>query len=479
METLYLLRFGELTLKSNAVRRRMVEQLSSNLKDAFQRHDIPYQLHRSWARLFLSTTQPEEAESLLKRLFGLSSFSQAAKCPYKDQEDILKFGESFFAEKVKGKTFAVRAKRDKKLPVSTQKINIELGSLLYHKGGSVDLSQPQVTCIIEIREETAYFYEEKLPAPGGLPLGVESKTLTLISGGFDSPVAAWLMMRRGVPQDYLFFELGGDAHRGSIYALLHHLYQYWTYGQRSRLFLIPGKPIIQRLHQDVPQKFWNVMLKRIFYQVGDLIAQKYEHTTLVTGEAVAQVSSQTLSNLRSIEHGVNIPVLTYEKNEIIDLSRKIGTHDISAGVQEYCAITPKRPATRSHPDQVLKYEEQLGGFEFYQELAEQVEIIKVHQVDPDQMLYLKAVTDQIPKNAIWIDLREDLQPPLEHPSVQIPFTDLLAEPEQLEKDKTYLLLCPAGTESAELAFILQEMGYDTYSFQGGIVKLNKQLKRES
>lgn len=477
METTFLLRVGELTLKSAPVRKRMTQRMLNNLKDAFIRNQIQANVRSTWSRLFVSTPQPEQVAHILSHLFGLQSFSKIERYKYEQLEDLLDIAEQHFAKEIDGVRFEVRARREKKNPLSTREIEQTLGGRLMDHGGIVDLTTPELTCSIELRKDEAYFFSTKLEAPAGLPLGTESRALSLISGGFDSPVATWKALRRGVPCDFIFFELGGLPQRASIYAHLEHLYQEWIFGYTPRLYIIPGEPIVEALQTNIPQKYWNVMLKRVFYRVSERIALRRKYTALVTGEAIAQVSSQTLLNLQAIQHGLSVPVLrplvAEEKNDIIALSRKIGSHDISAQVQEYCAITPKNAATRSTPERVLEFEEDLGGDAFYESLEALAERIHVSEVSPAQIPFLEYMLDEIPEDAIWVDMREQAGEALPLESLPISMEELVTQPEQLDQEQTYFLLCDVGMLSGEAAYMLNEMGYKAFAFKGGISKLRK------
>lgn len=219
------------------------------------------------------------------------------------------------------------------------------------------------------------------------------------------------------------------------------------------------------------------MLKRVFYRVSERIALRRKYTALVTGEAIAQVSSQTLLNLQAIQHGLSVPVLrplvAEEKNDIITLSRKIGSHDISAQVQEYCAITPKNAATRSTPERILEFEEDLGGDAFYESLEALAERIHVSEVSPAQIPFLEYMLDEIPEDAIWVDMREQAGEALPLESLPISMEELVTQPEQLDQEQTYFLLCDVGMLSGEAAYMLNEMGYKAFAFKGGISKLRK------
>ncbi|MCF6192595.1 MAG: THUMP domain-containing protein, partial [Candidatus Hydrothermae bacterium] len=220
----YLLRYGELVLKSRRVRDRMIRRLLANLEDAFRREGIPYALQRRWDRLILQTSHPEAAERILSHLFGLRSFSRVQRDTPDSMEVLVERAEAYFREAVQGRTFAVRARRTHDVAWSTRQLERLLGARLVAAGGRVNLDRPEVTCHVDLRTDEVWYYFERNEAPGGLPLGVEPRALALVSGGYDSPVAAWRVMRRGVPLDFLFVALGGCAHLAPVLEVLDRLY---------------------------------------------------------------------------------------------------------------------------------------------------------------------------------------------------------------------------------------------------------------
>lgn len=472
---LYLLRPAELVLKSTPVRRRMMRILAQNLECGLQRKGISYTLQRQWDRFFLEA--PPEAESILRHLFGLRSFSPVQIVPTTTQLPILEAAERYFAPHVQNHTFAVRTRRSPSVALSSRAIERDLGARLVAAGGRVDLDHPEVTCYVEIRENHTFLYTVRVKGAGGLPLGVSAPVLALISGGFDSAVAAWSMMHRGVPVRFLFFELGGCAHRAGVLSVVLHLYETWMHGDEGAwIDIVPGKVMIDRLQDRIPPRYWNVMLKRIFYQVAYRIANEDGLLGLVTGEAIGQVSSQTLPNLYALSTGISFPIwrplLTMEKEEIIQKSRDIGTASISESVQEYCAITPRKAATHVQPERILEMEAKLGGDPWYVHLASLKERIYLRDLDWTQVHHLEVSIDEPPPHAIWIDLRE------EGPS--LPSTaevwrmrpiELRERMETLDPSKTYVLFCARGMLSAELAFLMRQKGLRAYAYRGGVRRL--------
>ncbi len=470
---LYVLRPAELVLKSAPVRRRMMDLLRRNLEAGLRRRRIPFTLHRTWDRFLLEA--PEEAEAILSRLFGLRSFSPVIRLPSTELSVILERGREIFAPLVAGKTFAVRARRSPAVRLSSRAVERELGARLVEAGGRVDLTHPQITCHVDIREGETFFYHRRIPGPGGLPLGADGPTLVLLSGGFDSAVAAWTLMNRGVLVRFLFFELGGCAHRAGVLGVALKLFEDWMFGDEGAwVDILPGQAIVNRLRERVPERFWNVMLKRVFYQVARRVAEREGLLGFATGEAVGQVSSQTLKNLAALSAGFDSPVwrplLATEKEAIIARAREIGTAAISERVAEYCAITPRKPATRTDPSRVMELETHLGGAAWYDELAARWERVWLRELDWVAVHHLEVSIDDPPPDAVWIDLRKD-GPPLPVEALRFSPAELQRHLPRLDPSRTYVLVCPRGSLSADLAHLMRSHGLRAYAYRGGASRL--------
>ncbi|MEJ2185682.1 MAG: THUMP domain-containing protein, partial [Gemmatimonadota bacterium] len=219
-------------------------------------------------------------------------------------------------------------------------------ALLPHSAG-VDLDHPDLVVRVEVRDDRAYLFGDRIDGAGGLPLGVEGRALGLISGGYDSAVAAWLLLKRGVNLDYVFCNLGGDAYERAVVQVAKVLADDWSYGSRPRLHVVDFGAPVDELRAKVKQSYWQVVLKRLMYRAASWIGEELGSGAIVTGEAMGQVSSQTLTNLRAIEPASSLPVfrplLGFDKNEIIERAQHVGTAGLSEQVKEYCAIAPGRP----------------------------------------------------------------------------------------------------------------------------------------
>ncbi|HET9234087.1 MAG TPA: tRNA sulfurtransferase, partial [Candidatus Eisenbacteria bacterium] len=344
---LILLRMsGDVSTKTGGTLERFSRQLADNVRDALERHGI---VHRIEPGRFRFTIEVDTVGALpvLQRVFGVQSLSLVESRPWQSLDDVVVTAESYFREHVRGKRFAVRARRSgrtERIPFRSPEVERTLGRALLEHGAAVDLSEPQVTAYVDVRPGIVFLYEDKHPGRGGLPVGVEGRGLALVSGGFDSGVAAWLMLKRGVALDYFFCNLGGSKHREGVLRVVKVLAEDWSYGTRPRLFEIDFAPVVEELQRQTTPKYWQILLKRLMLRAAEMQARSERALGLVTGEAMGQVSSQTLPNLGVISKGIELPVfrpvIGWNKDEIVRLSREIGTFNASVGVEEYCAILP-------------------------------------------------------------------------------------------------------------------------------------------
>ncbi|MCG8468680.1 MAG: THUMP domain-containing protein, partial [Gemmatimonadetes bacterium] len=210
-----LVRFsGELSTKARRTRTRFQKRLAANLRDAFASEDVDASVRPDWSRFRIEATDDRFLDPLV-RTFGISSCSLLAGECRAELDEIVRVGRELFSEAVRGRTYAVRARRAGVQSFSSSDIHQRLGAAL-NPGATVDLDDPDVTVFVEVRDDRAFFFRDRVRGAGGLPLGVQGHALALMSGGFDSPVAAWMALRRGVRLDYLFCNLGGSAYERMV-----------------------------------------------------------------------------------------------------------------------------------------------------------------------------------------------------------------------------------------------------------------------
>ena len=333
---LVLLRFsGDITIKARGTRFQFVRRLLHNLRDALTSEGFPPRVQLSHNRIFVRLP-PGAPVGALARVFGIQSISRVERRTDLCLDEIVRTGEELFRERVRGKRFAVRARRvgnRSQIAVDAREVERRLGAALLPVAAGVDLGRPEVTAHLELLKGDAYLFAERIPGYGGLPLGVEGRAVALISGGFDSAVAAWYLLKRGVALDYVFCNLGGTTHQQGVLRVAQVLAQRWSYGDRPNLHAIDFGDVARELQAKTARRFWQVLLKRLMLRAASRVADERRAAAIVTGEAVGQVSSQTLQNLavisRATRKTILRPLVGFNKDEIIAVAERIGTFELS------------------------------------------------------------------------------------------------------------------------------------------------------
>ena len=471
-ERTYVLRLAaEIATKSRRTRGQFLQALARNVRDALDQVDPSAVLEEEWSRLLVRSRSPR-LPTVLGRVFGLSSVSPYDAVVPADLAEIVEAGRRLYADRVKGRRYAVRARRSGRHSFSSHDIHVELGAAL-NPGAEVNLDDPDIRVEVEVRESTAYLFAERIPGAGGLPLGVEGRAVALISGGYDSAVAAALMLKRGVALDYVFCNLGGEAYERAVLQVAKVLADDWSYGTRPRLLALDFSEIVEALQREVRPAYLQVVLKRMMYRVGSRVAEELGGEALVTGEALGQVSSQTLRNLRAIEPAASLPVfrplIGFDKEQIIDRARSLGTAALSEKVREYCAITPGRPVTGASVAAVDAAERNLDP-KLISRAMETVRSHDLRDLAPSDLVSPYLFTSEIPEGTIVLDCRSPAEyrhwhlPGAEHR----PEWDLLRSFKALDRGPTYVLYCAHGIHSAHIAERMQREGFEAYSFREGM-----------
>lgn len=485
--TLALLRLsGEISTKARETRWRFVSQLLRNVGDALRSEGVAYSLSRRHDRIFVELAEARGAAALA-RVFGVQSVSLAERGPGTSLDEIVARGEALFGEAVRGKRFAVRARlvgKPRDLGFHSRDIQVALGARLNPRAAGVDLDDPELAVQIEVHEGRAYYFSETLAGEGGLPLGSEGRALALVSGGFDSAVAAWQMMRRGLALELAFFNLGGAVHRAGTQRVMHALATRWAYGTRPRLHAVDFDAVSRDLQANAEPRYWQVILKRLMLRGAERVARELSCPALVTGEALGQVSSQTLANLATISAATPLPILRplvgANKHEIIELAHRIGTGPISATVAEYCALVPRRPATAASLAAVLAEEAKLDASLLERAVAAR-EVIDVRAADPEAAALPELAVEAVPSGAVVIDLRTRVEFDAWHfpGSVRLDFAHALEALQAMSRAQRYVAACAFGLKSAHLAELMRKQGLDAYHFRGGTDALRKWAERSA
>jgi thiamine biosynthesis protein ThiI len=298
-------------------------------------------------------------------------------------EDVLQGVQRVLAEMGPFASFAVRCRRtDKRFLFPAPEMESRLGAAIAEwTGARVNLTQPERTIWVRVLSEGVYIFVERFEGIGGLPVGVSGRVVALLSGGIDSPVAAWRMMLRGCQVEFVHFHsfpLVSRRSQEKARQLVQHLTRYQYH---SRLFLVPLAEIQQHVLVLAPPEFRVVLYRRFMYRIAERIARQLRAHALVTGESLAQVSSQTLPNLAVIDAAAEMPVLRpligMSKHEIVELARRIGTYEISIQPDEDCCslFVPRHSATRSDPEQIAALEARLPIEELVQRALQEQECV--------------------------------------------------------------------------------------------------------
>lgn len=484
-----LLRYsGDLTTKADATRRHMTRRLVDNLRASIKASGRAARVEPSRDRIFVeldppaadrpSDAGPSDAEMVLRlaRVFGVQSVSLTHAAPWQTLDDVVREGLAFGEPHVRGRRFAIRARRmgeRREVKLRSADVQVRLGSALLPAAAGVDLSHPDVTLHVEVERKLAYYFVAKQRGAGGLPLGTQGRAVSLLSGGFDSPVASWRLLRRGVALDYVFCNLGGRPHQMEALTIAKRLADLWQQGTRPRFHAIDFDAVSREIQRCVTTRFWQIVLKRMMLRAAEAVAERIDALAVVTGDAIGQVSSQTLQNLAVVSHGATLPILRPlvgdNKDDIIAEARRIGTHDLSEKVGEYCAIVPSHPATSARLAEVLEEEAKLDPSILARALAERSEFML-----PDLDLAgwdaeALCARERRPEE-IWIDLRSRAAFDEWHApdALFLDFPNALRAYPAFDKARRYVLYCEWGLKSAHLADLMRREGLSASHVSGGV-----------
>ena len=482
---LLLLRFsGDLTTKADATRRRMTSRLVENLRASIKASDRSGKVLRERNRLFVSldpATDPsqltdEEMADRFARVFGIQSVSVTHAVEWSTLEDIVREGEAFGTPHVRDKRYAIRARRvgdRNEVPIRSGDIEIQLGQALGPVASRVDLSNPEATVYVEVDADQAYYFVANAKGAGGLPLGTEGRAVSLLSGGFDSPVASWRLLRRGVALDYVFCNLGGRQHELETLTIAKRMADLWQCGTRPRFHAIDFDPVSREIQAKVTTRYWQVILKRLMLRAAEAVAEGWDAGAIVTGEAIGQVSSQTLQNLSVISEGAKLPILRplvgNNKDEIIAESKLVGTHDLSAKVGECCAIVPSKPATHAKLEDILREESKLDPDVLAKVLESRTHFL-LCDLNLDAWDAEDLSTREIGSRDTVVDLRaKDAYSTWHYPNALfLDFPNALRAYSSFDPAQRYVLYCEFGLKSAHLADLMRRKGLNACHISGGL-----------
>ncbi len=332
-------------------------------------------------------TDLEPAVERVRKIFGIATFSRACVAD-KNMESILNAAGEYLAETLNAvQTFKVESKRsDKSFPLNSPQISAAMGEYLLQKFPhlSVNVHEPDVVVTVEIRDFGAYVRGGVIQGAGGIPVGTGGRAAVLISGGIDSPVAAWCMAKRGVELTAIHFASPPYTSERAEQKVVDLLEKVSEYAGRMRMYTVPFAHVQEQIMEKCPEDLFTLIMRRFMMRVAERIAREQECEALITGESLGQVASQTIKAIACTDAVAEMPVfrplIGMDKAEIVQISRKIDTFSISIEPYEDCCtiFTPKHPRTRPSLEQVEAAERDLDVEALIQECLSNLKITKIY-----------------------------------------------------------------------------------------------------
>jgi tRNA uracil 4-sulfurtransferase len=481
--------FPEITIKSPPVRKRLSKQLQRNLRRLLSSAAEGIEVRRAWDRIDILLPEsasldsgiaenPEATGVLTRQLAdilastpGIAYFAQAQVVHFANLDDLGQQVLAVWEDHLHGKSFCVRAKRSGTHAFTSVDIEREVGAALNWGCATarVQLKDPEVTVRLEVVDQQCYVLLSHRAGLGGFPLGTQDAVLSLVSGGFDSTVASYLTNKRGLTTHFCFFNLGGQAHELRVKEVSYYLWRKYAASHEVKFIAVPFEGVLSEILTKIHHSQMGVVLKRMMLRVASRVADEMGIQALVTGESVAQVSSQTLANLSVIDAVTDTlvlrPLITMDKGEIIDLSRRIGTEAFAASMPEYCGVISQKPTTRASLVRVEREETNFDWTKLEDAFQRRcsLPISAVAQPvagEPDIV-----VVSEPAGEAVVIDIRhpnEEENRPLRLTAAtlkKIPFYELNSQFPHLAVDTQYLLYCDKGVMSRLHAAHLQAAGF--------------------
>ncbi|MBU8638551.1 tRNA 4-thiouridine(8) synthase ThiI [Bacillus pumilus] len=381
-----LVRFGEISTKGKN-RKKFIEKLRQHIRFVLKDFEaLKYASDRDRITIMLNGEDPEPISEQLKAVFGIQSFSLAVKC--ETNLDAIKEAALTAVQEVyeQGNTFKVSTKRSyKQFELDSNEMNREIGGhvLRNTENLTVNVKQPDVHLRIEIREQATYITFKDVKGAGGLPVGSSGRAMLMLSGGFDSPVAGYQAMKRGIQIEAVHFfspPYTSERAKQKVIDLTECLA---AYGGEIKLHIVPFTKIQELIHKQVPENYTMTSTRRMMLKIADKIREKRDALAIITGESLGQVASQTLESMYAINHVTNTPIIrpliAVDKNDIIDEARRIGTYETSIQPFEDCCtiFTPPSPKTKPKLEKVERYESFADFEPMLDEAVEQIETIIV------------------------------------------------------------------------------------------------------
>ena len=389
MKKVILIKYGELTTKKDN-RKFFIKTLKNNIFDKLSDYDIV--VTDDYYRMFIEVNE-DDIDSIIDKLKCIFGIHEIAVC-YKDEnvnEEEIKKVSLMVMKEEDFCTFKVETKRsDKSFPIKSMDMNNIIGSLILKNiECKVDVHNPEIILNIEIRREGFYVYTKGIKCLGGYPVGTLGRGLLMLSGGIDSPVAGYMTIKRGVELYYLYFESRPHTSieaRNKVRDLARKLEKYNTNG---KLMVVNFTKIQETIYKNLDTTYLITIMRRMMYRIAERVAKKNKCLAIVNGESVGQVASQTLSSMIAVNDVTNYPILrplcSFDKLDIIEISKKIDTYDISILPYEDCCtvFVPRHPVINPNLKHIYSEEAKIDFDTLINEAVNTIEVVDLKEIKSD------------------------------------------------------------------------------------------------
>lgn len=391
MEKLILIKYGELTTKKDN-RNYFLNLLEKSINEKLE--GISYKIEKDYYRMFIHTKEIDKIINKLKNIFGIHKIVVAYKIDDSNINNICKCSINIL-NNTDFKTFKIETNRsDKTYKINSNEVSKVVGAAILKnlKNVNVDVHNPEITLNIEIRKEASYIYYEIYDGMKGYPIGTLGRALLMLSGGIDSVVAGYLSIKRGVSLDFIYFESIPHTSieaRNKVIDLANLLNKY---GNHGKIYIVNFTKIQEYIYKNMKSDYLITFMRRMMYRIAEQVAKNNDLNAIINGENIGQVASQTLTSIKAVNEVTNYPIIrplaTYDKLEIIDIAKKIGSYDISILPYEDCCtiFVPKHPVINPKTE-IIQKEEEKFDFSLIEEAIKSIITINIpHQEKTSEYL---------------------------------------------------------------------------------------------
>ena len=461
----------EITIKSKPVRKRCFLKLKNNIKKHFDFNKITVSISWNWDRINIDS-ESKQIENILKNIAWINHFMEVISFDLPSNNDeifdfVLEKSKDFYLNIIEWKTFVVRVKRSWIHNFTSIELERYIWSWLlkFSKNSSVKIKNSDTTVQLEVKDKKIYIIKSRTNWIWGYPIWFQEKVLSLISGWFDSGVSSFSMMKRWCEVDYLFFNLWWNAHEVWVKQVSYYLWKTFSVAyKKARFITINFEEIIAELLTKVNHRFRWIILKRFMLKVASLISEEH-YLALIKWDSLGQVSSQTLKNMHVIDKAstnlVLRPLISFNKQEIINISKQIWTYNFACNMPEYCWVISDKPATWAKLEDILQEEKNIDNnillkavenkkIEFIEEMMEKynqkwaTEIDTIFEIKEDEIIIDIREQSLIKKNPLKLNptITSSIVGYIKQQKIlEIPFFEINHKFKNLDQNKVYLFYC--------------------------------------